>query len=138
MLQRMNKKTNKYSTLEKIGVSLSFICAIHCIITPLFIAFLPMLSSTVSHNPAIEIILLGSSFLIVGIVNLIGFIKHHKTFAPLVYMLLGFSIILSGHLTHLELAEQLASIVGGVFIGLSIYANTKAKENNPKHSCCKS
>lgn len=137
----LQKRINEFSSQpfwQKVGVSLSFICAVHCVISPIFIALLPVVSSTVFHNPAIEIILLGSSFLIVGVTNLIGFIEHHKKYAPIAIMLLGFSLIISGHLTDNYLIEIFSSVLGGIFIGFSILFNSRAKhEVAQKDPCCK-
>lgn len=139
MLQR-KVLTKKRIDWSKIGLGLSFACAVHCVVSPLFIAFLPVVSAELFHNPAIEIILLGSSFLLIGITNLIGFIKHHKQFAPMVYMFLGFSLILSGHLTHNHGVEFGGALVGGLFLAYSIYLNNQAKKQKPtceSNTCCK-
>ena len=95
-----------------------------------------MVSAKLFHNPAVEIILLGSSFLIVGITNFIGFVRHHKKYAPIVYMLLGFSLIISGHVSEQFTVEIIASVIGGLLIAYSIYVNTKAKQEVQKSSCC--
>lgn len=135
MLQKISHWIQNRPTFEKIGVGLSFICAIHCALTPLFIAFLPLVSSKVFHNSTIDAVLLGSSFLIVGITNLIGFVRHHQKYAPLVYMLLGFSLILSGHSSHVFWLEIGASVIGGCLIAYSIFVNTKAT-HDAKEDCC--
>lgn len=135
MLQKLKHWIGNRPVFEKIGVGLSFACAVHCALTPIFIAFLPMVSSKLFHNSTLEVILLGSSFLIVGITNFIGFVRHHQKYAPLVYMLLGFSLIISGHYSHNYLIEIIAAIAGGFLIAFSIYLNTKATHDSQEHCC---
>ncbi len=126
MLQSL-KSIFKKVNWNKIGLGLSFACALHCIISPIFIGFLPIVGSEMIHNPALEILLLGSSFLLIGITNLIGFIRHHKRFAPLAYMFLGFSLILTGHLAEGFIYEILGALLGGSFLAFSLYINQKEK-----------
>lgn len=130
----MLQKT-KQSIFERIGVGLSFACAIHCALTPIFIGFLPVVSAKLAHNHTLEYLLIGSSFLIVGFTNFIGFIKHHKQYAPLVTMLLGFSFIISGHMAHTPVFELGAALIGGFLIAYSIYLNAKAKQAANQSNC---
>lgn len=135
MLHERYQSNSKLSLWERIGAGLSFACAIHCIATPLLIAFLPMASSTLAHSHEIEYILLSISFIIVGLTNLIGFLKHHKQYAPIVYMLLGFSLVLSGHATDQFILEILLSLVGGGFIAFSLFKNHQSKHQQSNCSC---
>ncbi|MBX2846533.1 MAG: MerC domain-containing protein [Saprospiraceae bacterium] len=136
MLQKWFKQFNAHSLSERIGLGLSFVCVVHCILTPVFIALLPVMSSTVFANPAFEIILLALSFLITGAINIIGFMKHHKKYAPLATMLLGFSFIISGHVTHHHIAEAILATIGGLLLAYSIYLNRKKKQQASKVACC--
>lgn len=135
MLQKAKNNTRKLNW-SKIGLGLSFVCAIHCIISPIFIAFLPIVGSEMLHNPALEIILLGSSFLLIGITNLVGFIRHHKRFAPISYMFLGFSLLLTGHLADGLTYEIIGALLGGCFLAFSLYINQKEKTKSASTDCC--
>ncbi len=135
MLQKIKNKNKKVSLLERIGLGLSFACALHCIATPLLLAFLPLASSTLAHSHELDLILIVSSFVIVGFTNLVGFIIHHKQYAPLVYMLLGFSLVVSGHVTEIYSLQLLLGILGGLFVAISIVLNKKAKDKKKQIDC---
>lgn len=119
---------NKKNGLERLGIGLSLLCAIHCMITPILVAFLPVVSSNIFQNPAIETFLLGSSFLIVGFNNINSFIKYHQNYKPIVIMAFAMCIILIGHFIHSELAETICSIIGGCLLAYSVYVNQLAKK----------
>jgi len=136
MLQKLISGFKSHSIAERIGLSLSFACAVHCVLTPIFIAALPFMSSTVFANPAIEVVLLAASFVITGAVNLRGFMKHHKKYAPLVIMLLGFSLILSGHAAHNTAGEAVFATLGGLMLAYSLFLNRRKKEQAGKPACC--
>jgi len=134
MLQEKNP--SGLNKLSKIGLGLTYACAIHCIVSPVFLAFMPIVSSKMFHNPAIEVLLLGSSFFLIGITNLVGFINHHKQFAPMAFMFLGFSLIVSGHLSENLTLEILMALAGGVSLTYSLLLNRKAKNNTEAIQCC--
>lgn len=120
--------TNKKDILERLGMGLSLLCAVHCLVTPLFIAFLPIVSSKMIHNPAFESVLLGSSFFIVGLTNLIGFLQHHKKWQPIILMLLAISVILTGHFIHSAVSEIICSSIGGGLLAYSVYVNQQQRK----------
>ncbi len=134
MLQR-NKNTHSKSLWENLGIGLSFACAVHCLVTPLLIAFLPIASSTLAHSHELELILLASSFIIVGFTNVVGFLNHHKQYKPIVYMLLGFSLVISGHVTDNTIVEIVLGFLGGGFVAYSIFCNRQATKAKQKHTC---
>lgn len=128
MLQGKEFVENKKNFLEKLGIGLSLLCAIHCMLTPILVAFLPVVSSNIFHNPAIESILLGSSFLIVGFTNVRNFKKYHQKYQPIAIMVFAMSIILIGHFIHSEIAETICSIIGGCLLAYSVYVDQQAKK----------
>ncbi|MFT3845924.1 MAG: MerC domain-containing protein [Lacibacter sp.] len=73
---------------EALGIGASIACAIHCAVVPLFISTLPLFGVNLVHNMAIEIILLGSAFLI-GFGTLRGGYKKHSRNLPILYFTLG-------------------------------------------------
>lgn len=81
----MNFKIN----WEALGIGASLACAIHCAILPLFMSSLPLFGVNIVHNLFVEVLLLGTAF-IIGFTTLWhGFKKHHHRVAALVLFCAG-------------------------------------------------
>lgn len=73
---------------EALGIGASIACAIHCAVVPLFISTLPLFGVNLVHNMAIEVLLLGSAFLI-GFATLRTGYKKHSRIRPIAFFSLG-------------------------------------------------
>jgi hypothetical protein len=82
--------------LDFIGFSASVACSIHCIILPLIISMLPVMGIGFLMNPMVEylVIILGFILAILALFN--GYKNHHHNAWPLVAVITGFGIILTG------------------------------------------
>jgi predicted ABC-type exoprotein transport system permease subunit len=92
----MYKKISKYWLQYSVG--LSFLCSIHCIATPIFILFVPFFKNLHEYNTYLEILLLLSVLLLGGSSLIHDFRSHHKKALPVILFLIGFLILVSGHL----------------------------------------
>ena len=85
----MSETKPQYRSIwDKIGISASLICAVHCILLPIFFSALPFFGIEILENPAIEIITIGIS-LTAGSWALINGSKHYRKNWLLVLFAIG-------------------------------------------------
>ncbi len=122
--------------LDNIGMTASLLCAIHCAVVPIIITSLPFLGLSFLSNPLIEwgmiILAIVLGFYAIGISYLN---KHHKLL-PVILLLLGFIIIITGHLFTTGWHQAIVVPTGGLFIATSHIYNIKF--NGQCHSAHKS
>ncbi len=111
--------------LDNIGMTASILCAIHCAIVPLIITSLPLLGLGLLANPWLEwsMILLA---LLIG-VYAIGrsyFHTHHR-WLPMLLLIVGFLIIIAGHLFITSWHEAIIVPIGGLLIATAHFFNYK-------------
>ena len=95
--------------LEKLGISLSMACAVHCMAMPVALAFLPSLGNWVTED--IELIITLSS-LFIAVFVLGKDVRLHKNPLPILILLTSFAIILLGLTTHKTVLLDILGIVG--------------------------
>jgi hypothetical protein len=115
------------STLDKIGMAASSICAIHCALAPLLITIAPLIGLGFIFEEKFETIFILSSLGIAFLSIVWGFYKSHRKFEPFYLLLLGTSfIIISRMETPLSfLPEPFLMFCGGLSIAVSHYINLK-------------
>ncbi|TAE75339.1 MAG: MerC domain-containing protein [Bacteroidetes bacterium] len=116
---------------EKLGISLSVVCAIHCITLPFLITFFPLLGIDWFHE-SIEFVLLGGSFLLAMWILGTDY-KKHKIVEPLIWACLGFVFIATGHI--LEQSETIFSFLGGISLLIAYWRNMKVKHQIKACEC---
>ncbi|MBX9782741.1 MAG: MerC domain-containing protein [Chitinophagaceae bacterium] len=74
---------------EALGIGASLACAIHCAVLPLFMSSLPLFGINIIHNIFVEVLLLGSAF-VIGFTTLWhGYKKHHHKKTSLILFCAG-------------------------------------------------
>lgn len=102
----MKKATQKSNILEKLGFSLSFICALHCLATPFLLAFLPAFGELFPEE--IELAVIVISFAIA--IRVIKKDTHtHKQILPLVLVISSFLVLI---LANIFAKNHIWDIVG--------------------------
>ncbi len=92
------KKDIRRKILEKLGFSLSLMCALHCLATPFLLAFLPAFGEFFPEELELPVILI--SF---GIATMVisRDIHTHKHFLPLILVIGSFLVLIIANLsTH--------------------------------------
>ena len=118
------------TTLDKFGVLLSGICILHCLITPVLITLLPVitLSSFIEellfHQLMLWLVLPTSCIaLFIGC-------RKHRDFNIVITGILGMCILIFvafwGHDFLGETQERIASSVGGIVVAISHVLNYRA------------
>lgn len=119
---------SNFLAIEKVGVLLSIVCAIHCLSLPIFLFFAPYLASSFAFSSNLEWILVISSFLLAAIILVLDFRKHRH---PLPLYFLGVGIMIK--LVDMFLANQsyawLFGIMLGVVISIAYWVNYKHKKS---------
>lgn len=115
---RMNFRIN----WEALGIGASVACAIHCAVVPLFISSLPLWGINIVHNLFIEVLLLGSAFVIGFSTLWHGYKKHHHHITSLVLFSFGMvlftinQLILFPYSSFLFVIPAVAFIVAAHFL----------------------
>jgi len=119
---------SNFLAIEKLGVLLSIVCAIHCLSLPIFLFFAPYLASSFAFSSNLEWILVISSFLLAAIILVLDFRKHRQ---PLPLYFLGIGILIK--LVDIFVANHsyawLFGILLGAVISLAYWVNYKHKKS---------
>lgn len=124
---------------DKIGSALSGICVIHCILTPLALAFFPFLGVALASGESLEWAFIGFSVVIAVFALVQGYVYHKK---PIPYILatVGFGTFIFAKLTFDKaftfsvFTSSFVYVVAGLSIILAHYLNHKFT-NHAKCSC---
>ncbi|WP_100339553.1 MerC domain-containing protein [Mucilaginibacter auburnensis] len=113
------------SRLDRIGITASTLCALHCAVVPLMLTFLPLAGLGFLTHPLFEwgMILLA---LLLGVSSIfLSYFRTHKRPAPLLLLLGGFVVIIAGHTLLHGWIEAIVVPVGGLTIALAHFLNYK-------------
>nr|WP_301004003.1 MerC domain-containing protein [Arsukibacterium sp.] len=74
---------------DKVGITVTSLCAIHCIMLPVLLPVLPLLGLTVNHNHAFERAMLLFTMVLGFVALFIGFHRYHRKLYPFYSLFLG-------------------------------------------------
>lgn len=121
----MIKTTTIRKSLDIIGFSASFFCAIHCALVPIIVSVGALSALSFLTHPLIEPLVLFISFCI-AISSLIpSYMWHHRSALPIIIMSSGFVCILVGRMAEAEWLEVTATVSGALIIAISHLVNWK-------------
>lgn len=109
--------------LDRLGMTASTLCAIHCALVPIFLTTLPLLGLEFLSNEWVEISMIIVS-VILGTLSLsMSYRKqHHKLFAFIV-LFSGFALIALGHFSGIESLEPVLIPLGGFTVAAAHLVN---------------
>lgn len=107
---------------DKLGMSASVACAIHCALLPIVLTLLPIIGLEFLANPMIELSMIVLSIGLACIALISAYKKHRRAW-PFVILMLGFSCIAMGHL--IEDLESYLIPLGGLLIAMAHFINLK-------------
>ncbi len=122
----MKKRIIKLMNSEKLGLSLSILCAIHCLSLPIILFFAPYFASSFVYNENFEWGLVLISFILAAFLLIKDFRKH-KNIGPILLMSLAFACKLVDYLLHQEDYHWFYGICLGVFISIAYWKNYQHK-----------
>lgn len=114
--------------LHKVGLSLSFLCAIHCLAMPFVLVLLPFLGASF-FTDEVEFIMIGVS-LIIGFFVLLKDYRHHENILPLVLLGGSFTFVLFHVFIHSHFILSLSSIS----MAVAYFYNWRLHKNLCSHS----
>lgn len=129
------KTSFKSDKLDQFGMTASIACAIHCAALPFVITTLPLWGLSFLAHSWVELGMIGLS-LIIGIWSLSTSYPKHKKILPILVLILGFSLIATGHY-WLEALEAILIPLGGFTIAAAHLINWRFSricnhlKNNP-------
>lgn len=110
--------------LDKIGMSASLLCAIHCLAIPILISGGIISSISWLHHPLVEWSLISLAIFIAGKSFSKSFKKHHQSYTPIIIGLVGFVMLIISRFAPHSLEHQFAAL-GGVILAVAHYVNWK-------------
>ena len=116
----------KLLTMERIGIFLSILCAVHCMAMPLFLIFAPILLASFAYTSFMEWFLVLSSFGLAAVLLYVDFKKHQKIL-PLILLFAAITIKSIEFLININSLEWVFGILLGVTIGLAYWVNYRHK-----------
>ncbi|MEH3115447.1 MerC domain-containing protein [Pedobacter terrae] len=117
--------------LDRIGITASTLCAIHCAALPFLITVLPLWGMEFLANEAVEITMIAFS-LIIGIWSLsAAYRKQHRSIIPILVLVTGFTCIAFGHFSGIEFLEPILIPIGGLTIAAAHYVNLRMLKSCP-------
>jgi hypothetical protein len=118
----MLKKIRKHShLLHKTGMTLSFLCLIHCLAMPFIITLLPLVAKGFM-NHTLEIFLVAGSFVIAVLLLTKDYKIHHKI-TPLLLLLIASILQYIGLFIVIQKQESMFIISGSILMAISYLTN---------------
>ncbi len=100
------------------GIATSIACAIHCALLPVIISSLPVFGINIIHNSYFEWGMIALA-LVVGCYSLLhGYIKHHKSFTPMLVFLCGAVFLV---LKQVFIADEYLFLIYAVILIISAH-----------------
>ena len=116
------------SLLDRFGATGSFICAVHCALTPVLLAAIPSLGLSIWMGRGFE---LGSviSVSVVGLFSLLWGYRRHRAFRALGLLLVGLAILWAGilypPLHDSVLPHAITMTLGGAMVAFAHLINLR-------------
>jgi hypothetical protein len=117
---------------DKLGVSLSVMCAIHCAVWPLLLTIFPLVGAEAFHNHTFELLLVGSSAGIAGYTLFKDYANQHRKTGAILIAVAGFILITLSHFhyipTSLPVADNWVTATGGFMVASSYFWNWRLRK----------
>lgn len=115
--------------LDFLGFSASLLCAVHCAAVPLLLTLGSISSMAFLKNPLVEGFALTIGFGL-AFLSLLPAYKKHRNPRPLLLLLTGSIIIITGHLTTPPVPETVLVPIGAIAIAIAHYTNWQLNKRN--------
>ena len=128
-----SEKSDRWANrLDKMGMSASLFCAIHCALMPIAIGVLPLFGLSLLGNHDIEDTVIVCAFLIASLSLLPSYFRVHRKMHAIVICVVGFALIIFGHSIEAGWAQAPMAVVGGLSIALAHWVNRRECKKCPK------
>ncbi|HUJ71024.1 MAG TPA: MerC domain-containing protein [Verrucomicrobiae bacterium] len=125
-----------HAKLDRLGIWLSAICAVHCMVVPIVLIFFPVMS-WIHWSRIMDVIVL-SVAAIFGLGGCLLGLRHHRDAMPLSLVLIGLALNGTGRFAALRLGPVLAQtliIAGPMIMAYGLWRDRQlCKCTNPAHA----
>jgi hypothetical protein len=125
-----------HAKLDRLGIWLSAICAVHCMVVPIVLIFFPVMS-WIHWSRIMDVIVL-SVAAIFGLGGCLLGLRHHRDAVPLCLVLLGLALNATGRFAAFRLGPLLSQtliIAGPMMMAYGLWRDRQlCKCTNPAHS----
>ncbi len=109
--------------LDRLGMTASTLCAIHCALVPIFLTTLPLLGLDFLANEWVELTMIGIS-VVLGVLSLsMSYKKQHRKLLPFFVLTAGFALIFTGHFSGMKSLEPILLPLGGFIVAAAHLVN---------------
>ncbi len=115
---------NKRNRLDKFGIALTSLCALHCIFLPVLLPVLPLLGLSFLADHAFEQVVLLLTFVVGAIALFTGFHKYHRKLYPFYSLAIGIMIYANRDFLG-EGLEPIVLTIGSALIVLAHVMNVR-------------
>ncbi len=120
---------------DAFGIATSVACAIHCALLPVLLTSLPVFGVNIIHNLYFEWGMIIMAFIIGSYSLFHGFVKHHRSFTPVLIFSAGFIFLVLKQFFHD--AQYTLLTIAVILIIMAHYYNYrlchKSKCSSPHH-----
>lgn len=113
---------------DRVAISLSFLCAIHCLAVPLLVVYLPTLALPFLTGEALHLWLLVVVIPVSALAMLLG-CQQHQRYRLALFVGVGLAVLfvsaIFGHDWFGEMGERLVTLLGSSIIALGHVQNFK-------------
>jgi hypothetical protein len=121
--------------LDKTGMLASGLCAVHCLVLPVFLSFSAFSGISFLNDPLLENSVLVISFVLGAVSFLPSYFKHHRKMTAIIFFLLGFLLIAFSRVVISNVNEAMLTGTGALVITFAHYGNYKlCKRAHAKYS----
>ena len=132
-------KSTTWRAFDRMGMTLSMACAIHCLAMPMLIPLLPLVANSYLGGETTETVILTITLLIAGPTLLRGYLKHRKFRVPAIFLLgLLFLVLRPGalhhehaHLHEGEILHFVMAALAGLSLAIGHWVNLKLCKSCP-------
>lgn len=109
--------------LDRLGMTASTLCAIHCALVPVFLTALPLLGLEFLANEWVEIAMIVVSAILGTLSLSLSYRKQHRKLLPFFVLFTGFALIGAGHFSGLDKLEPILIPLGGFIVAAAHLVN---------------
>jgi len=119
--------------LDRLGMTASTLCAIHCALVPIFLTTLPLLGLEFLSNEWVEISMIIVSVLLGTLSLSMSYRKQHHKLLPFIVLFSGFALIAIGHFSGIESLEPILIPLGGFTVAAAHLVNWRLNRSCTHH-----
>ena len=122
---------------DAMGIATSVACAIHCALLPLIMTSLPLFGINIIHNLFFEWSMIGLAFTVGSYSLFHGFVKHHRSFYPVLIFTTGFIFLVLKQFfpqfEYLFLTIAVTAIISAHYYNYRLCHQSKCASPHHKH-----